>query len=133
MSFALSEQAQMVEQMVRKWCEATLLPKVPALEAGEEPFSLMRAFTRTFGLDQMAAAGVRKRIAGGARESLLDAGGDPMMGYVMVKELSRVSPGFAMGWGVSLGLAGGAIVSKGTPDQLERWGLPVVTMHKIAS
>jgi alkylation response protein AidB-like acyl-CoA dehydrogenase len=55
------------------------------------------------------------------------------MMYLVIKELSRVSPGFAMGWGVSVGLAGGAILSKGTPDQLERWGLPVVTVQKIAS
>src|SRR5688500_3059367 len=35
MSFALNEQQQMVQQMVRQWCERTLLPKLPALEAGE--------------------------------------------------------------------------------------------------
>jgi len=132
----------MVQQMVRQWCERTLLPRIPALEAGDEqPFPLMKQLVKAFGLDQMAAAGVRKRIArlreGGdaPREDLLGGGGemDPMMGFVLVKELSRVSPGFAMGWGVSLGLAGGAIVGKGTADQLERWGLPVVTMDKIAS
>ncbi len=132
----------MVQQMVRQWCERTLLPRVPALEAGDEqPFALMKTLTKTFGLDQLAAAGVRKRIARlreGAtepRDNVLGGGGDmdPMMGFVLVKELSRVSPGFAMGWGVSLGLAGGAIVAKGTADQLERWGLPVVTMDKIAS
>jgi alkylation response protein AidB-like acyl-CoA dehydrogenase len=52
---------------------------------------------------------------------------------VVVKELSRVSPGFAMGWGVSMGLAGGAILSRGNAEQLERWGLPVLTLEKIAS
>jgi hypothetical protein len=56
-----------------------------------------------------------------------------MMMHVVVKELSRVSPGFAMGFGVSLGLVGGAIVSKGTPDQIERWGLPLTTLDKIGS
>jgi hypothetical protein len=52
---------------------------------------------------------------------------------VFVKELSRVSPGFAMGWGVSVGLAGGAIVGKGTPEQIERWGIPLVTCRQIGS
>jgi acyl-CoA dehydrogenase len=56
-----------------------------------------------------------------------------MLGYVVIKELSRVSPGFAMGWGVSVGLAGGAIIAKGTADQLERWALPIVKLEKIAS
>lgn len=143
--FALSEQHQMVQGMVRQWCERVLQPKVPALEAGDEqPWDLMRQFAKTFGLDAMAASGVKKRIArlreqaadaaGDPRDELVDAaGGDPMMMYVVIKELSRVSPGFAMGFGVSVGLAGGAIISKGTAEQLEKWGLPVVTMEKIAS
>src|SRR5262249_28367235 len=114
--------------------------EVPAVEAGElEPWELMRTFARTFALDQMAASGAQKRIAklrgGGESDGDLfeGAGGDPMLGYVVIKELSRVSPGFAMGWGVSVGLAGGAILAKGTPEQIERWGLPVVKMEKIAS
>src|SRR5205823_4748151 len=60
-------------------------------------------------------------------------GGGPMMMHVVVKELSRVSPGFAMGFGVTLGLVGGAITAKGTADQIERWGLPLATLDKIGS
>ena len=138
--FRLNEQEQMVEKMVRQWCERTLLPKVPALEAGElEPWPLMREFARTFGLDQMAAASVKKRIArlregAEGKEDLMEGmGGSPMLGYVVVKELSRVSPGFAMGWGVSVGLAGGAILAKGTPAQKRRWALPILTMEKVAA
>src|SRR5262249_11457437 len=56
-----------------------------------------------------------------------------MMMAVVVKELSRVSPGFAMGFGVSMGLAGGAVLTKGTPDQIERWGLPLATLQSIGS
>jgi alkylation response protein AidB-like acyl-CoA dehydrogenase len=56
-----------------------------------------------------------------------------MLMMVVIKELSRVSPGFAMGFGVSLGLAGGALLAKGTAEQLERWALPVVTLEKIGS
>src|SRR5688572_31547939 len=88
--FGLSEQHQMVQGMVRQWCERTLLPKVPALEAGEEqPWDLMRQFSKTFGLDQMASSGVKKRMArlreqpdaaGDPRDELVDAAGaDPMM------------------------------------------------------
>jgi alkylation response protein AidB-like acyl-CoA dehydrogenase len=138
--FCLSEQHQMVQQMVRQWCEKTLAPRIPALEAGEEqPWKLMQEFARTFGLDAMAASSVKKRIAklrageAGPAEGVIEAGGDPMLMYVVVKELSRLSPGFAMGFGVSVGLAGGAILAKGTADQVERWGLPVAKLEKIAS
>jgi hypothetical protein len=56
-----------------------------------------------------------------------------MMMHVVIKELSRVSPGFAMGFGVSMGLVDGAIVQKGTPDQIERWGLPLATLQQIGA
>jgi hypothetical protein len=38
-----------------------------------------------------------------------------------------------MGFGVSMGLVGGAIVAKGTADQIEKWGLPITTVQKIGS
>ncbi len=144
--FILDEQARMIEKMVRQWCETKLAPRIPALEAGaEQPFGLMRDMARTFGLGAMAEAAVKKRIAklraaeaegkppeeGGGLGGAL--GGEPMMMAVFIKELSRVSPGFAMGWGVSMGLAGGAILQKGTADQVERWALPLVTVDKIGS
>lgn len=138
--FALDEQTQMVSRMVRQWCEAQLQPRIAALEAGtEQPFALMKAMAKAFGFDAMLGAAVAKRVAklrAGERpdpQRALTGSAPPMMMHVVVKELSRVSPGFAMGFGVSLGLAGGAIVAKGTPDQIERWGLPLVTMHKIGA
>jgi len=141
--FELDEQARMVQKTMRQWCETQLAPKVPAMEAGVlMPFDLMKQFAKTFGLDAMAGAAVKKRIeklrAGvddpKDRARLGDAmGGDPMIPQVVIKELSRVSPGFAMGWGVSVGLAGGAVISKGTPDQIERWGLPLVTLAQIGA
>src|SRR5215813_13922835 len=136
--FRLSEQEELVQKMVRQWCERTLLPKVPALESGElEPWPLMREFAKTFGLDEMAAASVKRRVARmregrEGKEELFD-GASPMLGFVVVKELSRISPGFAMGWGVSVGLAGGAILSRGTAKQLERFALPIMRVEKIGS
>jgi alkylation response protein AidB-like acyl-CoA dehydrogenase len=144
--FQLEEQHRMVQQMVRQWCESQLMPLLPRLEAGEEqPFPLMRKMAKTFGLDAMAAAGLKKRIAtlraapegdgskGGIKDLLEGTGNDPLLMMVVIKELSRCSPGFAMGWGVSVGLAGTAIISKGTADQIERWALPLVTVEKIGS
>jgi acyl-CoA dehydrogenase len=136
--FALDEQTQMVAGVVRQWCQVNLAPRLPALEAGEEmPFELMKQMARTFGFDAMLGKAVRKRLErlrAGEDEALsTEATRNPMLMYVVVKELSRVSPGFAMGFGVSMGLVGGAIVAKGTPDQIERWGLPLATLQQIGA
>jgi acyl-CoA dehydrogenase len=141
--FQLDEQTQMVAGVIRQWCQATLQPKIPALEAGTEmPFELMKKLAKTFGFDAMLGGAVKKRIeklrAGGesgepVEKTLSAASGSPMMMHVVIKELSRVSPGFAMGFGVSMGLAGGAIVAKGTADQIERWGLPLSTLQQIGA
>jgi acyl-CoA dehydrogenase len=141
--FRLDEQTQMVAGVIRQWCQTQLQPKIPALEAGVEmPFDLMKKMAKSFGFDAMLGGAVRKRIdklkAGDSGpadvEKTLGAGvGSPMMMHVVIKELSRVSPGFAMGFGVSMGLVGGAIVAKGTVEQIERWGLPVATVQQIGS
>ncbi|MCW5804957.1 MAG: acyl-CoA dehydrogenase family protein [Deltaproteobacteria bacterium] len=139
--FKLDEQTQMVGSVVRQWCQAALAPRIPALEAGTEmPFELMKKMAKQFGFDAMLGGAVRKRLAklrsGEASDPdkmMSAASASPMMMHVVVKELSRVSPGFAMGFGVSMGLVGGAIVAKGTPDQIERWGLPLATLDLIGS
>ncbi|MCX5743595.1 MAG: acyl-CoA/acyl-ACP dehydrogenase [Proteobacteria bacterium] len=138
--FTLDEQTQMVAGVIRQWCRTTLAPKIPALEAGTEmPFDLMKQLAKTFGFDAMLAGPVKKRIAKlragevTPDEGLAASTGNPMMMHVVVKELSRVSPGFAMGFGVSLGLVGGAIVAKGTADQIEKWGLPLTAVQLIGS
>jgi alkylation response protein AidB-like acyl-CoA dehydrogenase len=128
--FKLDEQTQMVGSVVRQWCQSALAPKIPALEAGTEmPFELMKKMAKQFGFDAMLGGAVRKRLAklrageaSDPEKMMSAASGSPMMMHVVVKELSRVSPGFAMGFGVSMGLVGGAIVAKGTPEQIEKWG-----------
>jgi alkylation response protein AidB-like acyl-CoA dehydrogenase len=61
-----------------------------------------------------------------------DAGSSALMAILMM-ELSRVCPGFALAFGASLGLFGGAVMAKGTPEQRERWALPVLTMERIGA
>jgi acyl-CoA dehydrogenase len=137
--FQLDEQTQMIAGVIRQWCQSTLAPRIPALEHGTEmPFELMKKMAKTFGFDAMLGGAVRKRLekmkAGEAPPEMMgEAAKNPMMMHVVVKELSRVSPGFAMGFGVSMGLVGGAIVSKGTVEQIERWGLPIATVQQIGS
>jgi acyl-CoA dehydrogenase len=136
--FQLDEQTQMIAGVIRQWCKSTLAPRIPALEAGtEQPFELMKKMAKTFGFDAMLGGAVKKRIekleAGGDPAERPGNPGNPMMMHVVVKELSRVSPGFAMGFGVSMGLVGGAIVAKGTVEQIKRWGLPLSTVQQIGS
>jgi alkylation response protein AidB-like acyl-CoA dehydrogenase len=55
------------------------------------------------------------------------------MAAITSLELSRVSPGFAMAFGASLGLCGGTLLRKGTLQQKKRFGLPVLTGEKIGA
>src|SRR5687768_15639262 len=104
--FQLDEQTQMVAGVIRSWCQSTLQPRIPALEAGTEmPFELMKKMAKTFGFDAMLGGAVKKRLAklreqkgdeapGDFEKTMSSAAGNPMMMHVVVKELSRVSPGF---------------------------------------
>ena len=145
--FELTEPQRMMQDMVRQWCDRELRPRLAQLESGELlPYDLMRDLVRQFGLAEVARASLEKRVrklreggeanGGGLGDLLGDAdagGGDPMMFALLAKELCRCSPGFASSWGVSLALAGGAIISKGTAEQIERYGIPVATLEKIGS
>ena len=139
--FDFTEEQKMFRQMVRKWVQAKLVPSVDALESGETlPYDLMRDFIKTFGADELA------RAALGKAEERAKAGGAPvgagevgMMGReagmsgIVTIEFSRVSPGFAMAFGASIGLCGGAIMRGGTLPQKRRFSLPVLTGEKIGA
>jgi len=151
--FELSEPQRLIQDMVRQWCDRELRPQLSRLEAGDLlPYDLRRDLARQFGLSDLARGSLEKRVrklreraargeddpagaGSGLGEMLGDGemGGDPMMFAILAKELCRVSPGFASSWGVSLALAGGAIITKGTADQIERFGIPVATLDKIGS
>ena len=60
--FDFTDEQKMVRTVVRKWVLANLSPAVDRLEAEETlPYDLMRSFIKTFGIDEMARAGVSKR------------------------------------------------------------------------
>ncbi|HEX5060000.1 MAG TPA: acyl-CoA dehydrogenase family protein [Kofleriaceae bacterium] len=133
--FHFSQEHEMVRGIVRKWAESKLAPKVDALEAGEPPYELMRDLAKTFGIAAMVR-GAFEKIEQRAREGSTDsvkvsAMGDPALSAVLSIELSRISPGFTLAFGATMGLAGGAIVSRGTLEQKKRWGLPILTFEKI--
>jgi hypothetical protein len=146
--FELSEQLELIQQALRPYCEKELQSKVDALEEGELPvFELMKDFDGVFGISSMLAGPLKKMIERkrkkeeegveerGSIDELL--GGevgtaiDPMLLFVVAKELSRVSPSFALSFGAHLGLCGQTILSKGTSDQIEKYALPIFAFEKM--
>src|SRR5262245_59503107 len=118
-----TEEQKLAGSAIRAWCAQHLEPKVLALEAGTlELVPLMRELGSTFGLATMARAAFAKAGAAETEGGLIT---------VLMLELSRVCPGFAMSFGASLGLFGGAVMSRGTPLQKQKWALPVLMLEKI--
>jgi hypothetical protein len=136
-----AEEHKLAQKGIRAWCTENLEPAVPKLEGGEPPYALIRMLGATFGIPDMVRAQFAKM---GAREAEKRAGpggpggaagaagpGDGPLMAILMMELSRCCPGFALAFGASLGLCGGSIVARGTPEQKQRWALPVMTMEKI--
>jgi acyl-CoA dehydrogenase len=130
---AFSQEHQMVRSLIRKWTASKLEPKLDAIEAGEQPYDLMRDFVKTFGIADMVRGSFAKMVEGEPGKRAGFGSGDPAMGVCVSIELSRVSPGFALAFGASMGLAGGAIMGKGTLEQKQRWALPILTGDKIGA
>jgi len=137
--YGFSEEHEMVRKVVRRWTVSKLEPKLDAIEAGEPPYELMRDFARTFGIPDLARRALEKleeHAKDGAPAAPAKGGlsaADPALAAIVSLELSRVSPGFALAFGASAGLAGGAIMGKGTLEQKRRWGLPILTWDKIGA
>lgn len=133
-----SEQIQMIQRMLRAYCDEHIDPKVDAMEDGDLlPYELMRHMAKTFGLEEMmsTSSSSERPEEGSSRGTggLFGPGSDPMMGHVIMMELSRVSPGLALSFGASIGLTGGTIMSRGTREQRARWGTPLFTLRKIGA
>jgi alkylation response protein AidB-like acyl-CoA dehydrogenase len=126
-----TDEHKLAGQLIRTWCTTRLGPATADLEEGKTPpYALMRELCATFGIaDSVRAALQKERGPGRPRR---DANEGPLMALLMM-ELSRFCPGFAMSFGASLGLCGGAILARGTPEQRTRFALPVMTMEKIGA
>ncbi len=131
-----TDEQKMAQKMLRQWCEKELAPHVAKMERGESlPYELMRKLVRAFGMDELVRAQFKKleeagEQTGANRERSV---GDAGLMAVVSMELSRVCPGFCLAFGAALGLAGGAIMAKGTLQQKLRFALPILTMEKIGS
>ena len=138
----------MIRDAVRRFVEAEIAPNLEELEHGDTPpYDILRKLFRTFGMDEMARSRFEKQIA---REKRVAAGDDPpkkdksageaggrgdavAMTMIPIIEICRYCPGMVTAMGVSAGLTSAAIMSKGTIEQKERWGLDLLTMDKIGA
>ncbi|MEO3824430.1 acyl-CoA dehydrogenase family protein [Actinomadura sp. B10D3] len=134
-----SEEDLMIRDAVRGWIDAEVRPNLDALESGElPPYDLLRGLYKTFGMDEMARSSFRARIAkeregGAAGGEEGGQGGGAAMTMLPIIELCKVAPGLVSAMGVGLGLAAGTIMKRGTPEQKERWALPLLTMEKVGA
>ncbi len=147
--FEWSEEQLMVRDAVRRFIEAEVVPNIEALEHGDmPPYDIIRKLYATFGMDQMARdrfkAQLERKAAErptggrpvptdeGAAERRGD-GGAAAMTLIPIIELCHYCPGIVTAMGVSVGLAGGTIMKQGTPAQMERWGLDLLTADKVGA
>lgn len=126
--FELEEGHRILEKAVRQFAEKEIAPFVEKMDSGEMlPYELMRKMAEAFGIrKKQITPDDESQMAGPRGEKQ-----DPMMEAIVAKELCRVSPGYYLSFGASLGLCGRAIMKKGTPEQVKKYGLPVMNFDKI--
>ncbi len=140
----------MIKEAVAKFVESEIQPKRDELEHGDlPPYDVIRTLARTFGIDALGRESFKRRIEREKKKEDVagESEGDPFLGspkeggdggaaamtLIPIIELSKVCPGIVTAMGVSVGLAAGTIMSKGTIAQKERWGLDLLTFDKIGA
>ena len=143
--FEWSEEQLMVRDAIRRFIEAEVVPqhRRPRARAACPPTTSSASCTPTFGMDQMARDRFKKqlerKVAGTGAESAEERaeragdGGAAAMTLIPIIELCHHCPGIVTSMGVSVGLAAGTIMKGGTPAQMERWGLDLLTAEKIGA
>ena len=141
--FEWSEEQLAIRDAVRRFVAEEVAPNVEELEHGETPpYAVIRKLYRTFGLDEAARQSFkraleRKTSGGGADRGpaaeRAEGGSNAALTMIPIIELCHYCPGIVTALGVSTGLAGGTIMKSGTPAQMERWGLDLMTLDKIGA
>jgi hypothetical protein len=135
-----SEQHLMIRDMVRRFVEAEIKPRLEEFEHGDTPpYDVLRRMMATFGIDELARQRFRRQLereAKGGRGDAERAGRseeDVGLQVIPIIELCRYCPGMVTALGVSVGLTAAAINARGTTRQKERWALPLLTLEKIGA
>ena len=149
---AWTEQQQMVRGMIRDFVEKEIVPHIDDLEYnGLPPYDILRKLFKAFGMDELAGtrfdaqiakeeataggetvakATAEKETGGPVTEEALDA---VAMGLIPIIEISRHCQGLITAMGVSVGLTGGAIMSKGSLAQKKKYARDLQTLKKIGA
>ena len=118
---------------VRAFVEREVVPLREELEHGDlPPYDLLRRYVRTFGIDEMARERFVQEQAGGPPPTTEARFERAAMTLMPMVELCRHCPGLVTAMGVSMNLAGNA-VKKGTPEQRDRWALPLLTLERVGA
>jgi alkylation response protein AidB-like acyl-CoA dehydrogenase len=147
MAFEFSDEHKMARRLLRQWVEAELAPAADLIESGALlPYDLTRKLLRTFGVAAFAEDAFAVAEDGAARDEGEQITGEPPPGparmlvmgdaaftAVLTIELSRVSPGFALSVGATIGACARTIMRRGTRDQKLRFALPLLTGEKIGA
>ncbi|MBW2389860.1 MAG: acyl-CoA dehydrogenase family protein [Deltaproteobacteria bacterium] len=126
-----------VQSLYRRYMTEQLEPLTADFESGEvSVFPFMRKMVDELGI--AAGADALERTGGSEKSSSGSSDPDPearaLADYAQTQfivELARVNPGFCMSFGVTLGLCGGNIRTKGTPEQVAKYVPPLMRVEKI--
>lgn len=135
MDWNLDPTERMLRDTFRTYFQEQLEPLVPAMERGEElPYPFMRRMHQELGLDSFIGTGGSSKSGDRSQPDLATDG--RLSRYARTTfsvEMARVSPSFALSYGASVGLFGANVARRGTPEQIERFALPVLRCERIGS
>jgi len=134
--FEWSEEHRAIAAVVRRFVDEQIRPHLDDLEHnGVPPFAIMRTMYETFGLREMARENFERQLERKTAGSATDERrvSDPSAQLISTIELCRVSPGLVTSLGVSTRLAAGTINKLGTPAQMVRWSLDLMTLDKVGA
>jgi len=146
-----SEQHLTMRDALRRFIDTEIVPNLEKFEHGDTPpYEILRKMFRTFGLDQVSRKRFKRQLEAEKKAAEAKARGEAppeqdgdhsdsggvdaaAMRMIPIIELCRYCPGMVTAMGVSMGLTPGAIRSKGTIAQKERWMPELLTLEKIGA
>jgi acyl-CoA dehydrogenase len=138
-----SDEHKMLQDALREFVQKEIVPLQEQLEYGDlAPYDVLRKLFGAFGIDAMARASFKERLARAVSTSTASAGDpaessasgfDPALMLILIMELARYCPGMVTALGVSVGLTASAIDSRGTPSQRERWVPDLLALNHIGA
>jgi alkylation response protein AidB-like acyl-CoA dehydrogenase len=127
-----SDEQRQMQAAVREFVQKEVVPLRDELEHGDlPPYDVLRSYVQTFGIDELARERFAREVDGPpfTTEERYDRA---VLTLLPMVELCRHCPGLVTAMGVSMNLAGNA-VKKGTPEQRERWALPLLTLEQVGA